>query len=59
MTPEEKAFKEVFDAADFIRHWHDSGKDGEGIIVSAKAVRRLNETLEEHRDYRKSLIVKE
>lgn len=36
-----KAFIAVAKAAQCIRHWHDTGRDNEGMIVSAEKVRDL------------------
>lgn len=46
MTPTEKAFSELFESADKIRHWHDSL---EGMTVSKRSVFELWETLNKHR----------
>jgi len=47
------AFKEVFDKATCIQHWHDAENDG--MVVSSKHVRELWEVLEKYRDLRHSL----
>jgi hypothetical protein len=35
------AREDVIEAARCIRHWHDTGRNDEGMVVSSKAVRRL------------------
>lgn len=49
------AFIELFDKADCIRHWHNTGKNDEGTIVSSKSICELYKVLEKYRDYRNSL----
>jgi len=51
----ESAFIEVFDKADCIQHWHNTGKNDEGMVVSSEKVYELWEVLEKYRDYRHSL----
>jgi hypothetical protein len=51
----ESAFIEVFDKAACIQHWHNTGKDDEGMVVSSEKVHELWEVLEKYRDYRHSL----
>ena len=38
--------RNVIEAARCIRHWHDTGRNGEGMIVSAEKVRELWNALE-------------
>ena len=49
------AFIELFDKAACIQHWHDSGKNNEGMVVSSKKVHQLWEVLEKYKQYRHSL----
>lgn len=51
----ESAFIEVFDKADCIQHWHNTGKNDEGMVVSSKKVYELWEVLDKYRDYRHSI----
>jgi len=51
----ESAFIEVFDKADCIQHWHNTGKNDEGMVVSSEKVNELWEVLSKYRDYRHSL----
>ena len=51
----ESAFIEVFDKAACIHHWHNTGKNDEGMVVSSEKVHELWEVLEKYRDYRHSL----
>jgi len=51
----ESAFIEVFDKASCIQHWHNTGKNDEGMVVSSVKVYELWEVLEKYRDYRHSL----
>ena len=51
----ESAFIEVFDKASCIQHWHNTGKNDEGMIVSSKHVFELWEVLEKYKSFRHSL----
>jgi hypothetical protein len=51
----ESAFIEIFDKADCIKHWHNRGKNDEGMVVSSKSVYELWEVLEKYRSFRHSL----
>lgn len=51
----ESAFIEVFDKAACIKHWHNTGKNDEGMVVSSKHVHELWEVLSKYKDYRHSL----
>lgn len=51
----ESAFIELFDKAACIRHWHNTGKNDEGMIVSSESVYELWEVLDKYRDLRHSL----
>lgn len=49
------AFIELFDKAACIQHWHNTGKNDEGMVVSSESVYELWEVLEKYRDLRHSL----
>ena len=49
------AFIELFDKANCIQHWHDTGKNNEGMVVSSEKVHQLWEVLEKYKQYRHSL----
>ena len=51
----ESAFTEVFDKAACIQHWHNTGKNDEGMVVSSKHVHELWEVLEKYKSFRHSL----
>lgn len=51
----ESAFIEIFDKSACIQHWHDWGKQDEGMVVSSKQVRELWEVLEKYKSFRHSL----
>ena len=51
----ESAFIEIFDKAACIHHWHNTGKNDEGMVVSSEKVYELWEVLEKYRDFRHSL----
>lgn len=43
-----RSVREVIEASRCIRHWHDSGRDNEGMVVSSKHVRLLWTALENY-----------
>ena len=51
----ESAFIDLFDKASCIQHWHDTGKNNEGMVVSSEKVHQLWEMLEKYKQYRHSL----
>lgn len=51
----ESAFIEVFDKAACIQHWHNTGKNDEGMVVSSKHVYELWDILEKYKSFRHSL----
>ena len=51
----EIAFIELFDKAACIRHWHNTGKNDRGMVVSSEKVYELWAVLEKYRDLRHSL----
>lgn len=51
----EIAFIEIFDKAACIQHWHNTGKNDEGMVVSSESVYELWEVLNKYRDLRCSL----
>ncbi len=55
MNELELAFIELFDKASCIRHWHNVGRNDEGMIVSSKRVMQLWDVLEKYRDLRNKL----
>jgi len=51
----ESAFIELFDKAACIQHWHNTGKNDDGMVVSSEKVYELWEVLDKYRDLRHSL----
>lgn len=41
LEQKDKRVSELLDAAKKIKHWHDWGRDNEGMVVSSEAVREL------------------
>lgn len=55
-----QAFKELFDKADGIKHWHDTMYNKEtgecdGVVVSKTHQAELTETINKYRDFRDTL----
>lgn len=55
ITDIESAFIELFDKAACIQHWHNTGKNDEGMVVSSEGVYELWKVLDKYRDLRHSL----
>ena len=51
----QSAFIDVFDKASSIQHWHNTGKNDEGMVVSSKDVHELWDVLEKYKSFRHSL----
>ena len=51
----DSAFVDVFDKASCIQHWHNTGKNDEGMVVSSQHVHELWDVLEKYKSFRHSL----
>lgn len=51
----ERYFINLFDKADKIKHWHNTGENDEGTVVSTDGATDLVKTINKYRDFRCSL----